>query len=249
MSGNVMTHRILIVEDHRLMRQGIRALLLADPDLEIVGEAENGRDAIRCVAEVKPDLVLMDLTMPGMNGIEATSEIKARYPKVKVLVVTAHTNEEYIHASIRSGANGYLVKDASREKFLEAIHEVLQGHTFLCSIAAEKVVGRLVAGTRRAETASPWDSLSHRERQVLQLIAEGQTNKSTAKFLSISPKTVEKHRANLMAKLNVHSTAGLTTFAVQNGFVERLSVGKAILISAAIYVADAVDLVGTLAFI
>jgi DNA-binding NarL/FixJ family response regulator len=249
MSGNVMSgrQRILIVEDHRLVRQGLRALLLADPELEIVAEAENGCDAVRCVGETMPDLVLMDLSMPGMNGIEAISEIKARYPKVKVLVLTVHENEEYIHSSLRSGANGYVVKDASREKFLEAIHDVLTGHTHLCSQATEKLIGRLMNGAKSSEGASRWDSLTHRERQVLQLIAEGETNKTTAKFLSISPKTVEKHRASLMAKLDVHSTAGLTTFAVQNGIADRWSAAKAIVLFAMSLSVDWCELVGAIA--
>jgi DNA-binding NarL/FixJ family response regulator len=210
------------------MRQLIRALLLADPLLEIVGEAENGRDAVRCVAETDPDLVLMDVTMPGMNGIEATSEIKIQYPSVKVLVLTAHTSEDYMHASIRSGANGYVVKDASKESLLAAVHDVLQGHSHLCPIVTEKLVRCLMNGKCGAEVVLPRDSLSQRERQVLQLIAEGQTNKAMAKFLSISPKTVEKHRATLMAKLNIHSVAGLTAFALHNGIIEGLSVSKAI---------------------
>jgi two-component system response regulator NreC len=143
-------------------------------------------------------------------------------------VLTVHENEEYIHSSLRSGASGYVVKDATREKFMEAIHDVLSGHTHLCAQATEKLIGRLMSGVKSSEGVSRWDSLTHRERQVLQLIAEGQTNKTTAKFLSISPKTVEKHRASLMAKLDVHSTAGLTAFAVQNGIVDRWSAAKAI---------------------
>lgn len=216
------THnRILIADDHTLVREGLRALLLTNPDLEIVSEAENGRDAIDRTGHFAPDLVLMDLSMPGMNGVEAISEIKARYPKVKILVLTVHTNEEYIHACIRNGANGYIVKDATREQFMGAIHEVLMGHTHLCSAATEKVIGWYMNSAKAAEPVSPWDSLTHRERQILKLIAEGQTNKAMAKFLSISPKTVEKHRANLMAKLDVHSTAGLTAFAVQKGLTDH----------------------------
>ena len=251
MSGNVMSgsYRIVIAEDHRLVRQGLRALLLADANLEIVAEAENGRDAIRCAGETAPDLILMDLTMPGMNGIEAISEIKARYPKVKVLVITVHANEEYIHACIRSGANGYVVKDASRENFLDAIHDVLGGHTHLCSIAAEKLLDRLMTSTKTAEHVSPWDSLTHRERQVLQLIAEGRTNKTTAEFLSISPKTVEKHRAKLMAKLEVHSTAGLIALVERSGVAKRWAVNKLMAIPASLYAMDWCELFGTLAFI
>lgn len=250
MSGNVMSgrQRIVIVEDHRLVRQGLRALLLADPELEIVAEAENGCDAVRCVGEVMPDLVLMDLSMPGMNGIEATSEIKSRYPKVKILVLTVHENEEYIHSSLRSGANGYVVKDATREKFMEAIHDVLSGHTHLCAQATEKLIGRLMNGVKSSEGVSRWDSLTHRERQVLQLIAEGETNKTTAKFLSISPKTVEKHRASLMAKLDVHSTAGLTAFAVQNGIVDRWSAAKAISLFVMSIMIDWCEVLGAMAY-
>jgi DNA-binding NarL/FixJ family response regulator len=214
-------NRILIAEDHTLVREGLRALLLTQPNLEIVAEAENGRDAVRCVGEAAPDLVLMDLSMPGMNGIEAISEIKARYPKVKILVLTVHMNEEYIHACIRSGANGYIVKDATREQFMGAIHEVLQGHTYLCSAATKKVIGWYKSRKKTGAPVSPWESLTHRERQILKLIAEGQSNKAMGKYLTISPKTVEKHRANLMAKLDVHSTAGLTAYAVQKGLVDR----------------------------
>jgi DNA-binding NarL/FixJ family response regulator len=226
-SGSAMPHRILIVDDQRLMRQLIRALLLADPYLEIVGEAEDGRNAVRCVAETHPDLVLMDLNMPGMNGIDAAREIKARYPKVKILVLSAHNSEDHIHASLRSGANGYLTKDASKERLLAAIHDILQGRAHLCSFATGALVGRLTkADGGVAEVASPWDSLSDRERQVLKLIAEGRTNKSMARFLSISPKTVEKHRASLMQKLGIRSIAGLTTFAVQAGILEGLNGSK-----------------------
>jgi DNA-binding NarL/FixJ family response regulator len=217
MSGR---QRIAIVEDHRLVRQGLRALLLADPNLEIVGEADNGCDAVRCVGETSPDLVLMDLSLPRMNGIEAIGEIKARYPKVKILALTVHENEEYIRSALRSGANGYVVKDATSEALLEAIHHVLAGHMHLCSQATEKVIGRLINGIKSAEDGGSLNFLTRRERQILQLIAEGQTNKGTAKFLSISPKTVEKHRASLMAKLKVHSTAELAAFAVQNGIID-----------------------------
>jgi DNA-binding NarL/FixJ family response regulator len=212
--------RILIAEDHRLVREGLRALLQTNPDLEIVGEVDNGRDAVRFSGEAAPDLVLMDLSMPGMNGIEAIAEIRARYPKVKVLVLTVHANEEYIHACIRAGANGYIVKDATREEFMGAVNDVLQGHTHLCAAATEKIVAWFMNGAKVTEARSPWDALTHRERQILQLIAEGQTNKGMAKFLSISPKTVEKHRASLMAKLDVHSTAGLTAYAVSKGLVD-----------------------------
>jgi DNA-binding NarL/FixJ family response regulator len=212
--------RILIAEDHTLVREGLRLLLQMNPDLEVVAEVDNGRDAVRVAGETTPDLVLMDLSMPGMNGIEAIAEIKARYPKIKIVVLTVHTNEEYIHACIRGGANGYIVKDATRDQFMSAVRDVMLGHTHLCSVATEKIIGWFMTGAKTTGPASPWDALTHRERQILKLIAEGHTNKGMAKFLSISPKTVEKHRANLMAKLDVHSTAGLTAYAVNRGLVD-----------------------------
>ncbi len=219
--------RIAIFEDHRLVREAVRALLASDSNLEVVAEADNGCDAIRCVRATLPDLVLMDLSLPLMNGIEATIEIKTRYPKVKILVLTVHENEEYVRAAIRSGANGYVVKDASAEMFMEAVHQVLAGQTHLCSQAIDRMVELLINETKSSENASPMDSLTHRERQVLQLIAEGQTNRSTAGFLSISQKTVEKYRASLMEKLKVHSTAELTAFAMKTGIrVDELRNGE-----------------------
>jgi len=216
-------YRVLIAEDQTLVRQGLRALVHTNPDLEVVSEAENGCEAVRLAGETAPDLVLMDLSMPGMNGIEATTEIKARYPKVKVLVVTALMNEECIYACIRAGANGYIVKDATREQFMRAVDQVLQGQTYLCAAATEKVVGWFMTGAKTAAASSAWDTLTHRERQILKLVAEGHTNKVMAKFLSVSPKTVEKHRATLMSKLDVHSTAGLTAYALGKGLTVSLT--------------------------
>ena len=214
-------HRLLVAEDHTIVRQGLLALLVSNPTLEIVGEAVNGRDAVRFAEEAVPDLVLMDLSMPGMNGIEAITEIKRKYPSVKILVLTVHTNEEYIHACIRAGANGYIIKDTTRDQLMLAIREVLEGRSHFCSEATEKIISLYLSGTQKSGPVLPWDSLTHRERQILKLVAEGQTNKRIAQFLTISPKTVEKHRANLMSKLDLHSTAGLTAFAVQKGLVDR----------------------------
>ena len=231
-------YRVVIADDHRLVRQGIRALLLSLTDVEIVAEVENGREAIRCLDETDADLVLMDLAMPGMNGIEAVSEIKAQHPSLKILVLTVHAEEEFVDACVRAGVNGYIVKDASREAFLTAVCDVLRGQTYLCSVAAEKVIGRLVAMAKMTEHASPFYVLTHRERQVLQLIAEGQTNKTAAKFLSISPKTVEKHRSNIMAKLSIHSTAELTAFALRSGFAQRWTAAKSAAVSVLVQAGD-----------
>ena len=213
--------RIMIVEDHTIVREGLRALLLANPDFEVVAEAEDGQAAVQRAIDTMPELILMDLSMPGMSGIEAIGQIKSRSPRSKILVLTVHTDEEYIHACIKDGANGYIVKDATHAELMLAIKNVIAGKTHFCSEATEKILTSYLNGAKGAGPVSPWDSLTHRERQVLKLIAEGFTNKRIGIFLDISAKTVEKHRANLMEKLNLHSTASLTAFAMKKGLVEQ----------------------------
>ena len=214
-------HRILIVDDHTLLRAGLRALLLQDVGFEVVGEAENGRDAIRAVGQLTPDLVLMDLTMPGMTGIEAITEIKRRYPEVRVLVMTLHTAEDYIHASLKAGADGYILKDATHEEFRIAMRSVLLGKTYLSMDVSAKVVTGYLGGGKNSGSSSIYDSLTHREREVLKLVAEGKTNKIMADYLHLSVKTVEKHRSNLMSKIDVHNASGLTAFAIEKGLLVR----------------------------
>ena len=214
-------HRILIVDDHTLLRAGLRALLLQDVGFEVVGEAENGRDASRAVGQLTPDLVLMDLTMPGMNGIEAITEIKRRYPEVRVLVMTLHTAEDYIHASLKAGADGYILKDATHEEFRIAMRSVLLGKTYLSMDVSAKVVTGYLGGGKNSGSSSIYDSLTHREREVLKLVAEGKTNKIMADYLHLSVKTVEKHRSNLMSKIDVHNASGLTAFAIEKGLLVR----------------------------
>lgn len=214
-------HRILIVDDHTLFRAGVRALLEQEPGIEIVGEAADGRGAVRAVGELAPHLVLMDLTMPSMNGMEAMTEIKRRYPDVRVLVMTLHKTEDYIHAALKAGADGYILKDATQEEFRVAIRSVLQGKTYLSMDVSAKVVTGYLGGGKSAGRSSIYDSLTHREREILKLVAEGQSNKSAAEFLCLSVKTVEKHRSNLMAKLDVHNASGLTAYAMEKGLVVR----------------------------
>lgn len=212
--------RILIVENHALLRAGLRALLLQDPGLEIVGEADNGRDAIRAIGTLNPHLVLMDLSMPGMNGIEAIADIKRRYPEMRILVLTIHKTDEYIHESLRAGADGYILKDATHDELRVAIRSVLNGKTYLSPDIASNVINGYL-GTGKAENglASPWDTLTHREREVLKLVAEGHPNKFIADYLCLSVKTVEKHRSNLMKKLDLHNASTLTAYAIEKGLV------------------------------
>jgi DNA-binding NarL/FixJ family response regulator len=213
--------RILIAEDHKILREGLRALLTANPELEVIAEAENGRDVVQRAAEFQPDLILMDLSMPGMNGVEAIREIRSRHPKIKILVLTVHSDEEYVHACVRDGADGYIVKDASRTELVTAIRNVLGGKRHFCSEATDKIISWCLHSTKTTMPSSAWESLTHRERQILKLIAEGKTNKGIGGFLAISTKTVEKHRANLMGKLGLHSTATLTAFAMKKGLIDQ----------------------------
>ncbi|MEJ2590037.1 MAG: response regulator transcription factor [Candidatus Thiodiazotropha sp.] len=214
--------KVVIAEDHTILRAGLKALLMSNPNLVIIGAADNGRDAIRRVIELKPDLVIMDLSMPGMNGMDAVREIKDRMPEVKALVLTVHSEEEYVLASLQAGANGYVLKDATQNELLIAAERVLEGKTYLSPDITEKVVNSyLNTSNISQEPVTRWDTVTQRERQILKLIAEGHTNKSMADYLCISVKTVEKHRANLMKKLDLHNVSALTTYALEKGIISR----------------------------
>jgi DNA-binding NarL/FixJ family response regulator len=214
-------HRIVIAEDHTILREGLRALLSSDPSYEIVGEAEDGRDAIRCVEKLMPDLLLIDLSMPRMNGMEAIRDIKKRYPEIKIIALTVHKTEEYILATLEAGADGYVLKDATHGELVMAINSVLSGKPFLSPGVSEKVIEGYLEGKKSLKSSSAWDALSQREREVLKLIAEGYKNKEIADILFISTKTVEKHRSNLMKKLDLHNAAALTAFAIEKGLITR----------------------------
>jgi DNA-binding NarL/FixJ family response regulator len=214
--------RIVLAEDHTILRAGLKSLLESTQKFLVVGEADNGRDAIRRVAELKPDLIIVDLSMPGLSGIDAIREIRDRYPLVKSLVLTVHCEEEYVHASLEAGASGYVLKDATQTELITAVERVLEGRTYLSPDITEKVVSSYLQSSKRnQEPASRWDAVTLRERQILKLIAEGHTNKSMAHYLCISVKTVEKHRANLMKKLDLHSVSALTTYALEKGIINR----------------------------
>jgi DNA-binding NarL/FixJ family response regulator len=214
-------HRLVIVEDHTILREGLRALLSSSPDFEIVGEAEDGRGAIQCVENVKPDLVLMDLSMPRMNGMDAIREIKKLCPGTKILALTVHKAEEYVRATLQAGADGYVLKDATHPELVMAIKSVLAGKPYLSPGISEKVIEGYLEGRKRLKFRSGWDILTQREREILKLIAEGHKNKEIADYLCLSVKTVETHRANLMRKLDLHDLSALTTFAVENGLITR----------------------------
>ena len=205
---------ILIVEDHTLLRHGLVDMIISDPTLEVVGEVDNGRDAIQQAKILMPDLILMDLNLPIMNGTEALSEIKRANPNIKVMVLTVHKADEYIRDTLKSGADGYMLKNATRDEFMLAVHTVLDGGNYLTEEIAMNFNDISVN-----DSVADWEKLSNREREVLKLVAEGYTNKQIANVISISIKTVEKHRSNLMSKLGLHNSAALTAYAIKNKLV------------------------------
>jgi DNA-binding NarL/FixJ family response regulator len=214
-------HRVVIAEDHTILREGLRALLSSSPDLEIVGEAEDGRDAIQWAEKVKPNLVLMDLSMPRMNGMDAIREIKRLCPETKILALTVHKAEEYVLASLQAGADAYVLKDATHAELMVAVKSVLAGKRYLSPGISEKVIEGYLEGRKGSKLRSPWDILTQREREVLKLVGEGYKNKEIADYLCLSVKTVETHRANLMRKLDLHDVSALTTFAMEKGLITR----------------------------
>ena len=212
--------KIVIAEDHTILRAGLRALLAAQNGLEVIGEAGDGREAIRKVDTLQPDLLLIDLSMPKLNGIDAIREIKSQHPKIKIIVLTVHKSDEYIIAALKAGANGYMLKDASQNELLLAIDYVLNGKTFLSPSISDKVVDAVLNTDKKDKPAAVLENLTAREREILKLVAEGNTNKKIAYHLCISLKTVEKHRSNLMKKLDLRNTAALTAYAIEKKMVD-----------------------------
>lgn len=214
--------KVLIVDDHGIMRDGLRALLHDERDLEVIGTAANGREAMRLADQLQPDLIVMDVSMPLTDGPEAITHIKRRLPQIRILVLTFHTDNQHVHAALRSGADGYVLKDDSRLELLTAIRAVIAGKSFLSPAICNRVVSGYLGGGANGNAlgqGSAVDSLTSREREVIKLIAEGFRTRQIAQLMSLSPKTVEKHRSNLMRKLNLKSAAAVTSYAITNGLV------------------------------
>jgi DNA-binding NarL/FixJ family response regulator len=211
--------RILLADDHTILRNGIRALLEDEPGMSVVGEAEDGRAAVGLACQLKPDVLIMDIAMPLLNGLEASRQIKQQCPGVKVLILTMHDNEEYIRQVLEAGAMGYILKDAAARELISAIRTVYRGEAVLSPAVTRLVIEDYLrwGGVRPQEEAN---GLSPREREVLQLIAEGYTNKQIAEILSISVKTVQAHRNNLMQKLDLHDRGELIKYAIQKKIIE-----------------------------
>ena len=211
--------RVLLADDHTILRDGIRALLDDQADIEVIGEAEDGLSTVKMVAKLKPDVVIMDIAMPMLNGLEATRQIQRDYPQVKVLILTMHENEEYIRQVLAAGALGYVLKDAAARDLLGAIRAVHQGEAVLSPAITRLVIEDYLrwGDIRPADTSN---GLTPREREILQLIAEGYTNKEIAEILSLSVKTIQSHRSNLMSKLDLHDRGELIKYAIQKKIID-----------------------------
>jgi DNA-binding NarL/FixJ family response regulator len=209
---------VLLAEDHTIVRKGLVSILENELGIEVVGEAEDGREAIQKVEELEPDIVVMDISMPILNGLDATKQIKKRFPQVKVIILTMHINEEYILEVLHAGASGYVIKQAVPTELITAIDSVYHGEVFLSPKVSKTVIQEYLkqaqAGKEKAEP-----QLTDREREIVQLIAEGHSNRKIAEMLYISIKTVEAHRSKIMEKLDLHSVADITRYAIRKGIV------------------------------
>lgn len=211
--------RILLAEDHTIVRKGLRALLKDASNITVVAEAADGRDAVLKAARIKPDVVVMDISMPLLGGLEATRQITKNTPDVKVLVLTVHTDEEYILQALRAGAAGYLLKEAAPTELIRAIEVVHGGEAYISPTISRDIIRDYVEKTDSLLEETSFDRLTERERETLQLIAEGHSMKEIAGHLSISHKTARAHRSNLMVKLDIHTTAELTLYALRHGLI------------------------------
>ena len=214
-----MPSKILLADDHSIIRQGLFALLEKQPDIEVVGAVEDGRKASELVRELKPDIVIMDITMPNLNGIDATRKIIEQAPQVKVIALSMHSSQRFVAEMLKAGANGYILKECLFDELIEAIRTVLKGDTYL----SHKITGVVVDDyIKRISSQYPEETtcLTEREREVLQLLAEGKSTKQIALRLHVSDKTIESNRRNIMDKLNIHSVAELTKYAIREGLTQ-----------------------------
>src|ERR1041385_1611267 len=212
--------QVLLVDDHTIVRQGLRVLLELEPDITVVGEAESGRQAVRMAKELLPDVVVMDIAMPSLNGWEATRQICKEVPTARVLVLSSYSDDEYLHRVTEAGATGYLLKHTAAWELAKAVREIRKGNPAFSPAISKRIIDRYCEAAPGGTVKTRADLLTSRESEVLQLIGEGKANKQIADELCISIKTVEKHRQQLMNKLNIHEVAGLTRYAIARGMVE-----------------------------
>lgn len=211
--------RILIADDHGIIRAGLKLLLEHAPEMQVVGEASDGREAVRLAAELQPDVVIVDIGMPLLNGIDATAQILRETPKIGAIILSMHADESYIMRALNAGAKGYLLKDSADDDLLRAVRTVAEGRPFFSPVIAQTLLEDYVRLMREHRVTDSYDLLTEREREVLQLLAEGKSNKEVATVLGLSPYTVESHRNNLMQKLNLHNTADIVLYAVRKAII------------------------------
>ncbi len=211
--------RILLADDHQLMRSGLRVLLEQQADLAVVGEASDGREAVSLVAAQKPDVLVMDIGMPNLNGIEAAAQISQAQPEIAIVMLSMHSDESYVLRALKAGAKGYLLKDSAEADLIRAVHSVAEGKSFFSPAVSKVLLDDYVRKLKRSGTEDPYDLLTPREREVLQLVAEGKSNKDVAQMLNLSVYTVETHRSNIMEKLNLHGVPELILYAVRKGII------------------------------
>ncbi|WP_080424616.1 response regulator [Burkholderia ubonensis] len=215
--------RVVIAEDHDLLRSGLRSMLCAQGDYEVVGEARDGKEACQQAIALAPDLMLIDLSMRGMNGIDASATIKRRSPQVRIVALTVHQSEEYVREALRAGVDGYVLKDVSFDELLLAMRTVMQGKKHLSADVYGYMVDSFVTGREMPAPKTAWDILTARERSVLKLIAEGRTNRQVGQYLNLSPKTIEKYRASMMHKLHIANLTELVLVAMNMGLLTSLA--------------------------
>lgn len=211
--------RILLADDHKLMRSGLKALIEQQPDLTVVGEADDGRQAVALAASLKPDLLVMDIGMPNLNGIEAARQITQANPGTAIVILSMHSDESYVLRALKAGAKGYLLKDSAESDLIRAVHAVAGGKSFFSPAVSKVLLDDYVRKLQRSGAEDAYDLLTPREREILQLIAEGKSNKDVANLLNLSVYTVETHRSNIMEKLNLRGIPELILYAVRKGII------------------------------
>jgi DNA-binding NarL/FixJ family response regulator len=211
--------KILIVEDNQLFREGLKSLLASNTEYECIGMARDGLEALQLIRKNEPDFVLMDLSMPKLDGISVMREIKTMYPETKILALTIHESDEFVLQAFNAGANGYCIKDSSRRDLLTAIQTVLDGKSYISPQLADQVMEGYLESSKRLKSKTDWETITEREKEVLTLVVEGYKNRQIAERLLISIKTVEKHRANIMKKLDLHSASELTAYALGKNLI------------------------------
>jgi len=211
--------RVLVTEDHVIVREGLRAILDSQPDIQVAGEATNGLEAIKQNEELKPDIILMDISMPEMNGLDATRRIKQAHPEVKILALTMHEGDEYFFEALQAGASGYFVKGGSSAELIGALRALAQGDVYISPTMTKKLLSDYLRRAKTGQDKEVYTGLTGREKEILKLVAEGRNNQDIAEKLFLSPSTVQTHRANIMAKLGLHSRTELVKYALRHGMI------------------------------